>query len=47
MPWKDCSVMDEMDERMQFVARRLADAAIFSYASDFPILLQSGVRSSQ
>jgi len=44
MPWKECSVMDE---RMQFVARRLAGEAIFSYASDIPILLQVGLRSSQ
>jgi hypothetical protein len=32
MPWKECSVMDE---RLQFVARRLADGGTLQGVRDF------------
>src|SRR6516225_8348099 len=41
MPWKECSVMDE---RMQFVARRLAGEAMAELCREFGISRKTGYK---
>jgi len=41
MPWKECSVVDE---RMQFVARRLAGEAMAELCREFGISRKTGYR---
>jgi transposase-like protein len=41
MPWKECSVMDE---RLQFVARRLAGEAMAELCRDFGISRKTGYK---
>jgi transposase len=41
MPWKECSVMDE---RLQFVARRLAGEAMAELCREFGISRKTGYK---
>jgi transposase len=41
MPWKECSVMDE---RMQFVARRLAGEPIAELCREFGVSCKTGYK---
>jgi len=41
MPWKECSVMDE---RLQFVARRLAGEPMAELCSEFGISRKTGYK---
>jgi transposase len=41
MPWKECSVMDE---RLQFVARRLAGEPMAELCREFGISLKTGYK---
>ena len=41
MPWRECSVMDE---RMQFVARRLADEAMAELCREYGIARKTGYK---
>ena len=41
MPWKECSAMDE---RMQFVARRLAGEAMAELCREFGISRKTGYK---
>jgi transposase len=41
MPWKECSVMDE---RLQFVARRLAGEAMTELCREFGISRKTGYK---
>ena len=41
MPWKECSVMDE---RLQFVARRLAGEAMVELCREFGISRKTGYK---
>jgi transposase-like protein len=43
MPWKECSVMDE---RLQFVARRLAGEPMAELCREFGISRKTGYKSS-
>ena len=43
MPWKECSVTDE---RLQFVARRLAGESMAELCREFGISRKTGTRSS-
>src|SRR5580704_13227663 len=43
MPWKECSVMDE---RMQFVARRLAGEQMAELCREFGISRKTGLKSA-
>ena len=40
MPWKECSAMDE---RMQFVARRLAGEGMAELCREFGIARKTGI----
>src|SRR5207302_2725550 len=42
MPWKECSVMDE---RLQFVARRLAGEAMAELCREFGISRKTGYKN--